>query len=169
MRKTIPDRAVRSLEVFESSCFPPLQSRVSDWREMQTSLCLSWRRGGGWEGWLGLLYRFAAIAGWPDRAPVRSLHCKATRLLHGCQELLMELLVWLVRRDVDPVEAEEIQIQQNFVTLKSLHCVFTWLKGTVSGSICLEYHKEIKENWNSSFITRAVFEKSSLVGWHEFG
>lgn len=122
--KTIPDHAVRSLEVFESSCSPPLQSRASDWQEMQQSVCLSWRRGGGWEGWLGLLCRFAATAGRPDRAPVRSLHRKATRLLHGCQELLIELLVWLVRRDVDPVEAAKMW---KFVTSKRLQCVFKWL------------------------------------------
>lgn len=34
-----------------------------------------------------------------------SLHGKATGLLHGCQQLLIELLIGLIGWDVDPVKA----------------------------------------------------------------
>ena len=46
------------------------------------------------------------LAGWRAGRGI-SLHSKPTRLLHGSQELLIELLIRLVRRDVDAVEAGE--------------------------------------------------------------
>lgn len=38
-----------------------------------------------------------------------SLHSKPTGLLHGCQQLLVELLIGFIRWDVDPVKARERQ------------------------------------------------------------
>lgn len=41
-----------------------------------------------------------------------SLHGKATGLLHRCQQLLIELLIGLIGRDVDPIKATRGQRSQ---------------------------------------------------------